>query len=158
MGSTKACNRISDGLAWALNVSTSVVIVFANKVLLDSKTGHGFKFATTLCGLHFMACASSIWLVQMLGLAKRAYIPWADVLRFAVVANISIASLNLSLLVNSVGFYQVSTDNACSPAAGTTRTAAADNATEQGRTDDMAPQYPQPQHTPQQRTEQQHRQ
>jgi len=31
----------------------------------------------------------------------------ADVLRFAVVANLSIASLNLSLLVNSVGFYQV---------------------------------------------------
>lgn len=27
---------------------------------------------------------------------------------FAVVANVSIASLNLSLLVNSVGFYQAS--------------------------------------------------
>lgn len=31
----------------------------------------------------------------------------AVTLYFAVVANISIASLNLSLLVNSVGFYQV---------------------------------------------------
>lgn len=31
----------------------------------------------------------------------------AEVLLFAVVANTSIASLNLSLLVNSVGFYQI---------------------------------------------------
>jgi hypothetical protein len=31
----------------------------------------------------------------------------AVTLYFAVVANVSIASLNLSLLVNSVGFYQV---------------------------------------------------
>lgn len=32
----------------------------------------------------------------------------AVTLYFAVVANISISSLNLSLLLNSVGFYQVS--------------------------------------------------
>jgi hypothetical protein len=31
----------------------------------------------------------------------------AVVLYFAIVADVSIASLNLSLLVNSVGFYQV---------------------------------------------------
>lgn len=36
----------------------------------------------------------------------------ADALVFAVVANVSIASLNLSLLVNSVGFYQVRTQSA----------------------------------------------
>lgn len=31
----------------------------------------------------------------------------AERLYFAIVANVSIASLNLSLLVNTVGFYQV---------------------------------------------------
>lgn len=31
----------------------------------------------------------------------------ADIIKFALVANISIASLNASLLVNTVGFYQV---------------------------------------------------
>lgn len=92
-----------DVFAWFLNVSTSVVIVFANKVLLDAKTGHGFVFgefskqsgttielmwtsdngflvglyaATTLCGLHFLACAASIWAVQALGLADKAPLPW----------------------------------------------------------------------------------
>lgn len=34
----------TDACAWCLNVSTSVLIVFANKVLLDSRTGHGFAF------------------------------------------------------------------------------------------------------------------
>lgn len=33
-----------DGLAWFLNVSTSVLIVFVNKLLMDPKKGYGFKF------------------------------------------------------------------------------------------------------------------
>lgn len=33
--------------------------------------------ATTLCGLHFLACAASIWVVQALGLADRAPLPRA---------------------------------------------------------------------------------
>jgi hypothetical protein len=33
-----------DGLAWFLNVSTSVLIVFVNKALMDPKKGYGFKF------------------------------------------------------------------------------------------------------------------
>lgn len=96
-----------DVVAWFLNVSSSVVIVFANKKLLDATSGHGFVFATTLCALHFLACAASIWVVQALGLADRAPLPRGEVLLFALVANTSIASLNLSLLVNSVGFYQI---------------------------------------------------
>jgi hypothetical protein len=35
----------------------------------------------------------------------------AEVLLFALVANTSIASLNLSLLINSVGFYQASDES-----------------------------------------------
>ncbi|WIA31128.1 hypothetical protein OEZ86_001149 [Tetradesmus obliquus] len=97
----------SNAFAWGLNVSTSVLIVFANKVLLSTNGGHGFTFATTLCALHFLASAASIWAAQAMGLAGQARIPTKDALKFAVMANMSIASLNLSLLVNSVGFYQV---------------------------------------------------
>jgi hypothetical protein len=35
-----------DAFAMALNVSSSVFIVFVNKVLLDTKTGYGFTFGT----------------------------------------------------------------------------------------------------------------
>ena len=33
-----------DVFAWFLNVSSSVVIVFINKVLLSEQNGHGFAF------------------------------------------------------------------------------------------------------------------
>eukprot|EP00775_Hariotina_reticulata_P007870 gene7870-8066_t len=92
-----------DAWAFAGNVATSVLIVFVNKQLLVS----GFAYATTLCAFHFLACAISTWTSQALGLTTAAHIPRADRLRFAVVASLSIASLNLSLLVNSVGCYQV---------------------------------------------------
>lgn len=54
--------------------------------------------------------ANASWLCQR-------SIPLAETVYFAVIANVSIASLNLSLLVNSVGFYQVglhdTTSTAC---------------------------------------------
>ncbi len=35
---------VTDVFAWFLNVSTSVVIVFINKVLMDDKKGYRFVF------------------------------------------------------------------------------------------------------------------
>lgn len=87
--------------------------------------------ATTLCAFHFLSAAFSVKLSQVLGWSRAAHLPWRSkycsfskqqlhcsleissimvltgTLYFALVANVSIASLNLSLLVNSVGFYQV---------------------------------------------------
>ncbi|KAF8068203.1 URGT3 [Scenedesmus sp. PABB004] len=97
----------ANAVALAANVGTSVLIVFANKLVMDERSGHGFTFATTLCALHFLACAAAVWAAQAAGLAARASIPARDALRFAAVASVSVASLNLSLLVNSVGAYQV---------------------------------------------------
>ncbi|GLC37605.1 hypothetical protein PLESTB_001668700 [Pleodorina starrii] len=97
-----------DVFAWFLNVSTSVLIVFVNKVLMDPHMGYHFVFATTLCAFHFLACGASVRLMELFGCGKRATMPMFECLRFAVIASISIASLNLSLLVNSVGFYQIS--------------------------------------------------
>ncbi|EFJ41796.1 hypothetical protein VOLCADRAFT_98177 [Volvox carteri f. nagariensis] len=97
-----------DIFAWFLNVSTSVLIVFVNKVLMDPKIGYRFVFATTLCAFHFLACGASVKLMELFGYGKRATMPMYECIRFAVIASVSIASLNLSLLVNSVGFYQIS--------------------------------------------------
>ncbi|WIA29992.1 hypothetical protein OEZ86_000090 [Tetradesmus obliquus] len=96
-----------DALAWFMNVSTSVLIVFVNKLLMDAKHGYAFTFATTLCAFHFLSAAACVKLSQLLGWTQSAHMPWRVVMYFAVVADVSIASLNLSLLVNSVGFYQV---------------------------------------------------
>ena len=90
--------------------------------------------ATTLCALHYLACSGSIWVTQTFGGVKKVKLPFpgkihsacqlqalafpatwtltaivlcADLVLFTCVANASIVSLNLSLMLNPVGFYQV---------------------------------------------------
>lgn len=41
------------------------------------------------------------------GYSAPKYVPLWELLRFSVVANLSIAAMNFSLMLNSVGFYQV---------------------------------------------------
>ena len=42
--SSSSPGAVVDAAAWWLNVSTSVVIVFVNKLLMDPKKGYGFSF------------------------------------------------------------------------------------------------------------------
>ncbi|KAG1664241.1 hypothetical protein FOA52_003494 [Chlamydomonas sp. UWO 241] len=93
--------------AWAFNVTSSVLIVFVNKLLMDPRSGFGFVFATTLCSLHFFSAAITIKTAEFAQLSKPASLPWMDTLAFSAMAAISIGSLNLSLLINTVGFYQI---------------------------------------------------
>lgn len=97
---------VMNAFAWFMNVSTSVLIIFVNKQLM-SDSGLGFHYATTLCAMHYLVCTVSMWTSQGMGLVKRVEIPFADLVLFTVTANASIVSLNLSLMINSVGFYQI---------------------------------------------------
>ena len=63
-----------DVAAWFSNVSTSVLIVFVNKLLMKS-TGYGFHFATTLTALHFLVCSIAVWIVQSTGAFKPTSMP-----------------------------------------------------------------------------------
>ena len=45
---------LSDSIAWANNVCSSVAVVIANKELMRR---HNFVFATSLSALHFITCA-----------------------------------------------------------------------------------------------------
>ncbi|KAF8060365.1 URGT2 [Scenedesmus sp. PABB004] len=100
-------SRAADASAWLLNVGSAVTIVFVNKVLMDSRTGYAFTFACTLSAIHFLTAAACVAGAQAVGLASKASLPWKPTLWFSAVAVVSIASLNLSLLVNPVGLYQV---------------------------------------------------
>ncbi|PNW69844.1 hypothetical protein CHLRE_18g748947v5 [Chlamydomonas reinhardtii] len=97
-----------DVLAWVLNVASSVAIVFVNKWLMDPVRGHGFVFATCLSAAHFLATGAVCYTGELLGLVKTAEIPILQLMLYTAVASASIASVNLSLLYNSVGFYQIS--------------------------------------------------
>ena len=117
-----------DALAWSLNIFSSVAIVMVNKQLMSS-TGYGFRFATTLCGLHFFCTAFINLCVKrekssagggeasssQTGLSEKLMeteqqtqkLPLKDLVFYVVVANMSIIGLNVSLMLNTIGFYQV---------------------------------------------------
>ncbi|KAM7471013.1 hypothetical protein LguiA_009196 [Lonicera macranthoides] len=98
---------VSDVGAWAMNVVSSVGIIMANKQLM-SPDGYAFSFATTLTGLHFSLTALVGFLSNAAGYSTSKHVPLWELLWFSVVANMSITGMNLSLMLNSVGFYQIS--------------------------------------------------
>lgn len=121
----------TDALKWLSNFVSSVAIVMVNKQLMREE-GCAFQFATTLCGLHFL-CTMSVRLCTPRaggvsgGVGKAASataavggasgattvgpaslaLPRRKLFSFVAVASTSIISLNLSLMYNHVGFYQL---------------------------------------------------
>ncbi|XP_059647336.1 UDP-rhamnose/UDP-galactose transporter 1-like [Cornus florida] len=98
---------VSDVGAWAMNVISSVGIIMANKQLM-SPTGYAFCFATTLTGFHFSFTALVGLVSNASGYSASKHVPLWELLWFSVVANTSISGMNFSLMLNSVGFYQIS--------------------------------------------------
>ncbi|KMZ70928.1 Nucleotide-sugar transporter family protein [Zostera marina] len=98
---------VSNAGAWGMNVVSSVGIIMVNKVLM-SAAGYGFGFATTLTGFHFGTTAFVGWVSNKTGFSSSKQIPLWELLWFSIVANMSITGMNLSLMLNSVGFYQIS--------------------------------------------------
>ncbi|KDP36706.1 hypothetical protein JCGZ_07997 [Jatropha curcas] len=100
-------SAVSDVGAWAMNVISSVGIIMANKQLMSS-SGYAFSFATTLTGFHFAVTALVGLVSNATGLSASKHVPMWELLWFSIVANMSITGMNFSLMLNSVGFYQIS--------------------------------------------------
>ncbi|XP_010481989.1 PREDICTED: UDP-galactose transporter 2-like [Camelina sativa] len=103
----KSSSAVSDMGAWAMNVISSVGIIMANKQLMSS-SGFAFSFATTLTGFHFALTALVGMVSNATGLSASKHVPMWELIWFSIVANVSIAAMNFSLMLNSVGFYQIS--------------------------------------------------
>ncbi|PKA49822.1 UDP-galactose transporter 2 [Apostasia shenzhenica] len=99
--------QVSDAGAWGMNVVSSVGIIMANKELM-SPGGYGFSFASTLTGFHFSVTALVGWISSATGFSVSKQVPLWELLWFSIVANLSITAMNFSLMLNSVGFYQIS--------------------------------------------------
>ncbi|CAN4118104.1 unnamed protein product [Withania somnifera] len=93
-----------DIAAWMFNVVTSVGIIVINKALMAN---YGFFFATTLTGMHFATTTVMTIVLRWLGYIQSSDIPLPDLLKFVLFANFSIVGMNISLMWNSVGFYQI---------------------------------------------------
>ncbi|KAL9144245.1 hypothetical protein ABFS82_14G284700 [Erythranthe guttata] len=100
-------SSVSDVGAWAMNVISSVGIIMANKQLMSSG-GYAFTFATTLTGFHFAVTALVGMISNATGFSASKHVPFWELLWFSIVANMSITGMNFSLMLNSVGFYQIS--------------------------------------------------
>ncbi|KAJ7554279.1 hypothetical protein O6H91_06G133200 [Diphasiastrum complanatum] len=90
--------------AWLFNVTTSVGIIMVNKQLMAV---YGFSFATTLTGLHFAMTTFMTLVLRCMGYIQPSHLPPLDLAKFALSANFSIVGMNVSLMWNSVGFYQI---------------------------------------------------
>jgi hypothetical protein len=97
---------VSDVGAWAMNIISSVGIIMANKQVM-SKGGYNYRFATTLTAFHFTVTAGVGYLSSALGYSVSKHVPFKDLFLFSLVSNTSIVAMNLSLMLNSVGFYQI---------------------------------------------------
>lgn len=93
-----------DAAAWLFNIVTSVGIIIVNKALMAT---YGFSFATTLTGMHFATTTLMTAVLRWLGYIQPSHLPFPELLKFVLFANFSIVGMNVSLMWNSVGFYQI---------------------------------------------------
>ncbi|KAL9395953.1 hypothetical protein Peur_010206 [Populus x canadensis] len=94
----------ADAAAWMFNVVTSVGIIIVNKALMAT---YGFSYATTLTGMHFATTTLMTGVLRWLGYIQASHLPYPELLKFVLFANFSIVGMNVSLMWNSVGFYQI---------------------------------------------------
>lgn len=106
MGSPRKSDKKAalDFAAWGFNITSSVGIIMVNKALMAT---HGFSFATTLTGLHLLTTTLMTIVFRWLGLSQPSHLPLPDLIKFVIFSNLSIVGMNVSLMWNSVGFYQI---------------------------------------------------
>nr|CAD1817372.1 unnamed protein product [Ananas comosus var. bracteatus] len=105
MTSSKADRKAAlDVATWMFNIVTSVGIIMVNKALMAT---YGFSFATSLTGLHFATTTIMTIVLRWLGLVQPSHLPVPELIKFVICANLSIVGMNVSLMWNSVGFYQI---------------------------------------------------
>lgn len=92
--------NLGDIGAFGANVASSIMLIFVNKLLMGS---FGFNFAVTLSGFHYLTSALLMQGYKWTGLmSAKGIMLWKDRLLYTGVSSISIISLNVSLLVNTV--------------------------------------------------------
>lgn len=88
-----------------MNVCSSVGLIMANKAVMAF---FNFRYATTLTGLHFAITAGVGILSKYAGYLSDKTVPFWTLFWFSLIADLSVVGMNVSLMLNSVGFYQIS--------------------------------------------------
>ncbi|KAE9462221.1 hypothetical protein C3L33_05873, partial [Rhododendron williamsianum] len=93
-------------------IPNSVSLV--NLLIIEMKVEIGRFYAlgvliltTTLSGLHFATTTLMTIVLRWTGHIQSSHLPASEILKFAVCGNFSIVGMNVSLMWNTVGFYQI---------------------------------------------------
>ena len=86
--------------AWFTNVASSVMIIFVNKLLMG-QAGYAYNFAVTLSAFHYLTSATMMQGYKWSGfMTVTKSMSTRDLVLYCAVSNLSIISLNVSLMVN----------------------------------------------------------
>jgi len=96
--------KVRNSIYMAINVSSSISIVMVNKAVFNL---YGFQFGTTLTFFHFIATAIGVHLCALFKVFEVKKVDIAQVLPLVFTFIGFVVFTNLSLMYNSVGFYQV---------------------------------------------------
>lgn len=88
----------------ALNIVVSIGIVITNKILFNK---YNFPFGTFLTFIHFVCTVIGLELCASFGMYERKRIAWREVVGLSAAFCGFVVLTNLSLVYNSVGFYQL---------------------------------------------------
>lgn len=90
----------------ATSVSSSVGLILINKVLMGPP--FNFVYVFTLTSIHFLTTALIMEILAVAQLFSRSRLPWTSSANMAFACASSVGLMNLSLRLNSLGFYQLS--------------------------------------------------
>ena len=101
----KTWTDILESLGWIVaNVVSSLACVLCNKSVLQT---HGFHDIATLNVLHSLATVGMLEFLAAIGGHDKGAMPMKERVKVGSMSVVSVQLQNTSLLVNSVGFYQI---------------------------------------------------
>lgn len=87
------------------NIASSVALILTNKVIM--RPPFNFIYAFTLTSIHFLVTAFTMEIMALAQLFSRSSLPWRPTILMSIACALSVGLMNLSLKVNSLGFYQL---------------------------------------------------
>ena len=98
-------NYITTGLWIVGSIMSSVGLILSNKVIMGPPFNFGYVF--TLTSIHFLVTTMEMEAMALAGFFERRRLPWTSSAIMSVFCTLSVGLMNLSLKLNSVGFYQL---------------------------------------------------
>ncbi len=104
--STETKTNYLKTILWIISsIASSVGLILTNKVIMQPP--FNFVYVFTLTSIHFFVTAVAMEFMAVVGLFTRTWLPLMPSMIMAVACTLAVGLANMSLKLNSVGFYQL---------------------------------------------------